>query len=477
MTGAQPHRVIAIDGPAGSGKSTVARQLASRLRLDYLDTGAMYRSVAFAALQRDIRPEDGDAVAALAHEIAIEVGDVVLVDGHDATLEIRGPEVTHAVSTVAANPEVRADLRERQRVWAQQHGGGVIEGRDIGTVVFPDATLKVYLTASDSERARRRHEEVAARSDGAPAVETVQADIARRDHMDSTRAASPLAVADDAVIIDTTGLSVDAIVEDLLGRLGQPAERPPASAAHPEEGRVAVATRSATLDAHGAWRPTERTRIGHQFDLLLYGFCRLVVIGFSRVFWRLHVEGTENLPTSGPYVIAAVHRSNIDTPLVACITSRRMRFMGKDSLWKNRASARFLSALGGFPVHRGSADRDAMRRCTEVIAEGEPLVLFPEGTRQSGPLIEEIFDGAAYMATRAGVPIVPVGIGGSERAMPVGAKGLRPGRIAIVVGKPIEPQPVADGRRGSRRAVKELTESLHTELQTLFDAARLKAEA
>src|SRR3954447_18809291 len=136
-------RVIAIDGPAGSGKSTVARALAERLGLRYLDTGAMYRAVAFAALRTDVDPDDDDAIGALAEKLSIDVGDKVLVDGVDASVEIRGPEVTRAVSTVAANPRVRRDMRERQRAWAEENGGGVIEGRDIGSVVFPDAELKV----------------------------------------------------------------------------------------------------------------------------------------------------------------------------------------------------------------------------------------------------------------------------------------------------------------------------------------------
>jgi len=208
-------RVIAIDGPAGSGKSTVARAVASRLGLDYLDTGAMYRAVAFAALRVGVDPDDAERVARVAREVAIEVGEAVVVDGVDATIEIRGPEVTRAVSAVAANPDVRKELVQRQREWAERHAGGVIEGRDIGTVVFPDAHLKVFLTANDEERARRRAKEV---SD--LAYDQVAADIARRDHVDSTRAASPLAVAQDSVVIDTTGRSVDEIVDDILSRLG-----------------------------------------------------------------------------------------------------------------------------------------------------------------------------------------------------------------------------------------------------------------
>jgi cytidylate kinase len=207
-------RVIAIDGPAGSGKSTVARAVASRLGLDYLDTGAMYRAVAFAALRRGIDPDDSAQVACLAEQIDIDVAEAVMVDGVDATIEIRCPEVTRAVSAVAANPEVRRELRRRQREWATSHGGGVVEGRDIGSVVFPNADVKVYLTASDSERAGRRSKEVLDLD-----YDTVAADIARRDYADSSRSAAPLVVADGAVMLDTTGLSIDQVVDRVLALL------------------------------------------------------------------------------------------------------------------------------------------------------------------------------------------------------------------------------------------------------------------
>ena len=209
MPGAK--RVIAIDGPAGSGKSTVAKAVADRLGLAYLDTGAMYRAVAFAAIRRNIDPADDAPVAELAREMELTVGDAVVVDGTDATIEIRSPEVTRAVSTVAANPGVRKELVIRQREWAEAHGGGVVEGRDIGTVVFPDAAVKVYLTADDRERASRRSKEMLDLH-----YDQVAADIARRDHIDSTRPSSPLSVAADAVRIDTTGRDVSDVVEEVL---------------------------------------------------------------------------------------------------------------------------------------------------------------------------------------------------------------------------------------------------------------------
>jgi CMP/dCMP kinase len=209
-------KVIAIDGPAGSGKSTVARRLAERVGLDYLDTGAMYRAVTFAALRRGIDPADREPVAKLAASVELEVTlDRVTVDGVDATIEIRGPEVSRAVSLVAANPGVRAEMVRRQREWAAERGGGVMEGRDIGSVVFPDAVLKVYLNARPDVRAERRAAEVTGLD-----YETVAADMARRDALDQGRDASPLTLAEGAFELDTSDMTVDDIVDELARRLG-----------------------------------------------------------------------------------------------------------------------------------------------------------------------------------------------------------------------------------------------------------------
>lgn len=211
---AAPLRVIAIDGPAGAGKSTIGKALACRLGLEYLDTGAMYRAVTAAALRRGVALDDLDAVGRLADGIDLEVSDRgVFADGHDVTAEIRGAEVTGAVSRVAANSAVRAELRARQRAWAEQRGGGVVEGRDIGTVVFPDAVLKLYLTASPRVRAERRVAEAGGD------VDEIEASIAARDRYDSTRADSPLREADGAVLVDTTGHGIDAVLAHILGLL------------------------------------------------------------------------------------------------------------------------------------------------------------------------------------------------------------------------------------------------------------------
>lgn len=207
-------RVIAIDGPAGAGKSTIARALAERLGLQYLDTGAMYRAVTFAALRRGVDVDDVAAIGELAEGLELIVEDGrVHVDGVDASTEIRSSAVTSAVSVVAANSRVRRELRSRQRDWVGERGGGVVEGRDIGSVVFPDAELKLYLTASPRTRAERR----VAQAGGD--VDEIATAIAERDRLDSTRSDSPLTEASGAVTVDTTGLSVDDVLDRIIGML------------------------------------------------------------------------------------------------------------------------------------------------------------------------------------------------------------------------------------------------------------------
>jgi cytidylate kinase len=448
-------RVIAIDGPVGAGKSTVARAVAARLGLAHLDTGAMYRSVALAALNRGLDPETMSAedMARVAAVASLEVGDRVLLDGEDVTDRLRSPEVGRAVSTVAACPEVRAEMVKRQRAWVAARDGGVLEGRDIGSVVFPDAAVKVFLTASDEERARRRSgdEDAAA--------------LARRDRLDSTRATSPLARAPGAVVVDSTGRSVDDVVDEIValyaaagdGSAPRPAADPPNAV--PPTDRAGVT----------AGPPTGA-------ELALYRVCRAAILAICKAYWRVTYEGTDHVPGSGAFVLAPVHRSFIDFGLVAMVTRRRVRFMGKDTLWKVSWFGRLISALGAFPVNRRAADREALRRCMEVIDQGEPLVLFPEGTRRSGPVVADLFEGAAYVAIRTGVPIVPVGIGGSEHALPKGRRVPRPVKVHVVVGPPLTPPPPKPSGHPSRREVRELTAALQAEVQRLFDQAKASVE-
>ncbi len=214
--------------------------------------------------------------------------------------------------------------------------------------------------------------------------------------------------------------------------------------------------------------PSRTTRIS-------YGIVRGLILLVAKLLGRVEVVGAEKIPAGGPFILAPVHRSNVDFALTSIVTRRPMRYMGKDSIWKSKLLGRFVTMLGAFPVHRGSADRDALKACEEIVNGGSPLVMFPEGTRRTGPVVEDLFDGTAFVAARTGAPIVPMGIGGSEAMMPKGAKVLRPSKLVLVIGDPIPAPERTDRGRVPRSAVGELTERLQHEIQILFDDAQVRA--
>ncbi len=222
----------------------------------------------------------------------------------------------------------------------------------------------------------------------------------------------------------------------------------------------------------------EGHQLGEEMTLgmrIWYRTLRGVVIGVGRTYFRASVTGAEHVPKTGAFILAPIHRSYLDTPVVALVTRRRLRYMGKESMWKNKFGAWFFTGGGGFPVKRGTADREALRACQLVLERGEPLVLFPEGTRGSGPVASGFHDGAAYLSLKTGAPIVPVGLGGTEAAMRKGSNMVYPVKMTIVVGEPMYPAAHTEGGRVSRKAVRELTARLTETVQELFDQAQVRA--
>ena len=215
----------------------------------------------------------------------------------------------------------------------------------------------------------------------------------------------------------------------------------------------------------------------HRWELVAYRVVRALVAGLCKLLWRIRVVHPERVPASGACILAPSHRSYLDTPFLACVTKRRIRFMGKAELWKYGWSARFLSALGGFPVDRAGADRAALRAAQAALEGGEPLGMFPEGTRRSGPVVEDLHHGVAFLAARLGVPIVPIGIGGSETILARGRKIPKFNRVVVVVGEPIHPPVHKPGASVRRRDVTALTEQLNGAVQRLFDEAEALALA
>ncbi len=212
-----------------------------------------------------------------------------------------------------------------------------------------------------------------------------------------------------------------------------------------------------------------------RLDRVAYRVCWSLIWLVAKIWFRFRVVGKVRLPTDGAYFLSPVHRSYLDTPIGGMVTARRLRFLGKESLWNSRLGGGFLTLLGGFPVERGRVDRAALRSCQEVLERGEPVVMFPEGTRRYGPIVSpaEMHAGPAFVALRAGVPIVPLGIAGTDHAMPGGSPFIRPTKVVMVVGEPIHP-PILD-KRVSRRVVDEVTEELRGAIQLAFDKAQLIA--
>ncbi len=214
-----------------------------------------------------------------------------------------------------------------------------------------------------------------------------------------------------------------------------------------------------------ATKPGGNTRWNH----VLYRFWCLVIAVPLRIYTRGTVEGQHHLP-EGAFVLAPVHRSYIDTPISTWVQRRRMRYLGKDSMWKFEALGKMFTAMGAIPVSRGSIDREALKRCIDVLTTDQPLVLFPEGERKDGLTVHPLMDGAAFLAAKAGVPLVPVGIAGSDNAMPRKAKFVYPRKVHVIVGEPFMVETNAKGR-ASREQLTAATERLHREIQALYDRA------
>jgi 1-acyl-sn-glycerol-3-phosphate acyltransferase len=200
---------------------------------------------------------------------------------------------------------------------------------------------------------------------------------------------------------------------------------------------------------------------------------RTVVVAFCAVIFRVRLIGRDRVPTSGAYVIAPSHRSILDVPFSAFVTRRRIRFLAKQELFSSRIGSALFLRLGGIPVKRGTTDRTALRACDAVLVDGDPLAIFPEGTRRHGPELGDLFHGVAYLALKRGVPILPVGIGGSEEILPSGQVRPRLHRVVVVIGEPIVADASASARR--RSDVAALTATLATCLQGCFDEARRQA--
>jgi len=388
-----PDAVVAIDGPAGSGKSTTARAVARRHGLDYIDTGAMYRALTHAALAAGVAPADGEAVARLLAEADLTVKPgreeaTVLWNGRDVSQAIRTPEVEAAVSAASAHAVVRERMVERQRQLGRR-GGVVMEGRDIGSVVFPLATAKLYLDATCDARTERRVRQYRQRGLDVDPV-AVREDLERRDRLDSEREASPLTIAPDAQVLETSGWSLERQLDE-------------AAAACLLDVRQDAALAPAT-DPDTAWRLADgRYRLAYS------------VAGVMARAFGLRLSGLDGRVPPPGCIIACNHISLWDPPLVGSTFRRgRVRAMAKVELFRGPLGRAFFRFMDTIPVQRRGYDARAFREARTTLQGGHCVFLFPEGTRRPPGRPGPVVGGLGLLAVSTAAPILPVFVRGTR---------------------------------------------------------------
>ena len=437
--------VITIDGPAGAGKSTAARLLAERLGYTLVPTGAMYRALALSVMRAGIPAREGPELRAhlAPRSIVVEAGRVSL-DGEDVTDAIRSREVARVTSDITTLASVRAKVTPLQQALAAG-GGVVLEGRDTGTVVCPEAEVKFYLTASLAARARRRQAELAAMGTSVP-LEALTAELAARDVQDETRELAPLRKAPGAIEVDTSDLTAEQVVERLLAEIDR--HRSGAGRRADAPGR-----REATAEPREA-TPAPRPRA-------LYAVLRLCTLALARVLFRLESKGSENIPDTGPVLLVSNHSSVLDPPLVGSAAGRQLSFLAKAELFHVPLLGALIHRLNARPIRREGADPAALRTAMRVLEEGGALLIFPEGTRGEEGIIRSAKAGAGMLAVLSGAPVVPVYVQGTGRAWPRGRRLPRPAKVSVTFGKPIKFETDRGARKGRYEvASREMMEAV-----------------
>ena len=401
------HLKIAVDGPGGAGKSSVCKEVARRLNLLYIDTGALYRTVGLYVKRAGIDPTDREAVVsslpALSISVRAEQGrQIILLDGVAVGDEIRTQEISMYASRVSAIPEVRAKLLDYQRSFAEEFDV-ILDGRDIGTVIFPDAEVKIFLTASPEARAHRRYLELTAKGVDVT-EESVLAEMNERDKADSTRESAPLAAAPDAVTLDTSNLDFDGSVAAVISLI--------------KSKRYALSPEKA--------KKVKKEKRSYRFFYYTLGW-------IIRFLHRIKVKGRENIPHTGGGILCANHIAILDIFSIGASVPRPINFLAKRELFKVPVLSCLIRSAGAIPLERKKTDLGAIRRSVELAANGNLVAIFPQGHRQPGmnPADTEYKSGAALVAYRSGVPVIPICI------KMKGQKYKIFRRTEIIIGKPL----------------------------------------
>lgn len=451
---------IALDGPSGAGKSTIAKMLAKKMEYVYVDTGALYRSIALFMLRNNIDINDDNAVAERLSEVDVKLvyengSQHVMLCGEDVSDKIRTPEVSMGASRVSAIPAVRQFLFDLQKTIANENNI-IMDGRDIGTVVLPNADVKIFLTASAEERAKRRFKELSENGDPST-YEEVLADINRRDYNDTHREVAPLKKADDAIEVDTTPLtleqSADAIYDVITKKLSEKSDN---------TDKPARSSRREALDFSSV-KPVTNPKKYSKLKLFGYAILRVIVTFCFRIAFNLKIRGKENAPKTGSNVFASNHRSYLDPILIATKARVPNCYMAKDELFHgNKFFVWLIKYMGAFPVVRGSGDSSVITTSIDKLEEGRNLVIFPEGTRSKDGTLGRGKTGVALIAALAQVPVVPVAISFKGEKLKFRSK------VIVRYGKAISPDELKINP-SEPRAMKRVRQRIMESIAELVD--------
>ena len=417
---------IALDGPSGAGKSTIAKMVAKKMQYVYVDTGALYRSIAYYAISKGADLQNAESVISLLGGIDIKLAYAdgvqrVMLNGEDVSEKIRTPEVSMGASAVSAIPQVREFLFALQQNIAKENDI-IMDGRDIGTVVLPNADVKIFLTAAPEERANRRFKELSEKGDSSTYDEVLQ-DIIQRDYNDTHREIAPLKKADDAIEVDSTNLTLEQAVEEIYKIIVNKTAKTEKTVETAHKARALLQV-----------EPVTRGKKLNPVRMFFYKILGVIVMAIFKCYYNLTFEGRENIPTDGSNIFASNHRSYTDPVLIALPTRVPCSFMAKEELFMQNIFFKWLiTAFGAFPVTRGKGDTAAIDMSIERLNMGRNLVIFPEGTRSKDGKVGKGKTGVALIAAMAQVPVIPVGIN---------FEGKLKFRKKIVVrfGKPISPE-------------------------------------
>jgi len=430
--------IITIDGPSGTGKSTVARGVAKRLKFLFFDTGAMYRSLAWKLMEQNISASDEAAIATVVNKFQFDIqtdreGEKrYFVDGVDVSQKIRTQEISLFASRISALALVRKALVKIQRNFGHRVSA-VFEGRDMGTVVFPDAELKIFLTANAEVRAERRYRELLVKfPDLADSLshEQILKEIEERDRNDETRAVSPLRQAKDAVRIDTSYSSIEEVIEQIVSLQR---ERSPRKKYEP-------------MHFSYAW---------------VYYTVRL----FFKLFYRLRIYGLSHF-RPGASIIAANHASFYDPPVISISCPQEVHFLARESLFKIPLLGRIIRNLNTHPVSRDASDAHTFRELIQLLQQDQKVILFPEGKRSLDGKLQPLERGLSFLVYKARCGILPVYVAGTFEVWKRGSRFPKPfGKISCVFGSLIE----WDEFEGleKREAMEKITQRTETAISAL----------